>query len=72
MRLRATVLTLALTLFALPGCHTFHAHHHDEVDEAHAVADGHCHGVLSCTADAVGYVVLLPFRIVGSVIDWIF
>jgi hypothetical protein len=71
MKRKATLLALMLTLFALPGCHTFHAHHHDEVGEVH-VADGHCHGVLSCTADAVGYVILLPVRVVRGVIDFIF
>lgn len=33
---------------------------------------GGCGGVLSCTVDGVGWVLALPFRLVGGIIGFIF
>jgi hypothetical protein len=35
-------------------------------------SDGGCGGVLSCTVDAIGTVIALPFRAVGALFDAIF
>jgi hypothetical protein len=64
MRRRFVALLLGLTLFASTGgAASAHERYFD--------SDG-CGGTISCSAETVGDVIALPFRLVGDVVDFIF
>lgn len=64
MRRRFIALTLGLAFFASTGG-AASAH------EPYFDSDG-CGGTISCSAETVGDVIALPFRLVGDVVDFIF
>jgi hypothetical protein len=64
MRKRSIALALGIALFASTGG-AASAH------EPYFEDDG-CGGTISCSAEVVGDVIALPFRVVGDVVDFIF
>ena len=63
MKRRPIALALVFAFFATAGAASAHEPYFDD--------DG-CGGALSCSSEAVGDAIALPFRLIGDVVDFIF